>query len=109
LFLTFGPYVSQELHRRFIKSPKDYRLCAVKTLGDLAFPVAAAPGAFLSAAVWGGQRGGQICIWEWGQEFRMTMHTARAWDALLCELEGVMTSLQSFRLDVKMTLFESDT
>jgi len=27
-------------------------------------------GAFLAAAVWGGQRGGQICIW--GQEFRMT-------------------------------------
>jgi len=30
-------------------------------------------GAFLAAAVWGGQRGGQICIWGVGaQEFRMT-------------------------------------
>jgi len=28
------------------------------------------PGAFLAAAVWGGQRGGQMCIG--GQEFRMT-------------------------------------
>ena len=31
------------------------------------------PGAFLAAAVWGGQWGGHICIWGWGQEeFRMT-------------------------------------
>ena len=29
-------------------------------------------GAFLAATVWGGQRGGQICFFLGGGEFRMT-------------------------------------
>jgi len=40
------------------------------TLNEILMTPAALSGAFLAAAVWGGQRGGQICI-VGGEEFRM--------------------------------------
>ena len=52
----------QELLQKGIKS----RAVARKPLQD------GGPGAFLAAAVWGGQWGGHIFIGRGGQEFRMT-------------------------------------
>jgi len=51
--------------RKLMTSTQEIVSCAVATICHVQ------PGAFLAAAVWGGQWGGHISIWG-GQEFRMT-------------------------------------